>query len=116
MTSLQSKPKPLTMLRMLQASGEISFKFDDLHIEIEGGFGAGSFNGTARVTFWNDREEGLSWFIGDILLDCSKWNGQSWDARTIKIEFGDALYLPIYSELEDGQWRDSIEAQIRGQI
>lgn len=103
-----------TEFRQMQASGEFFFRFDELGLEIEcSGFSAGAFNGTAKITFWNDREEGLSWFVGDILLDCHRWNGKDWDVRTIKIEEDDKLYIPIWSELTDGAWKDSIDARVR---
>ena len=102
--------------RLKQASGEFSFRFDDLGLEVEGGFSAGSFNGTARVTYWND-EEGLSWFVGDILLECSRWNGKDYDARTVTLQFGDRLYLPIWTALtDDGAWKDSIDARVEEQL
>lgn len=116
-------PKPTTQTaipaisnsRLLQASGEFQYRFDDLGIEIECGFSAGAFNGTANITYWND-EDGLSWFVGDILLDCSKWNGKSWDAQTIKIEQDSKLYIPLWSELTDGALHDAIDAAVRGKL
>ena len=99
---------------MLRASGEIRFRFDDLSLEIEGGFSAGAFNGVAKVTYWNDAEEGLHWFVGDILLDCSRWNGKDYDVRTVTVSFGDPLYIQLWTALtDDGTWKDSIDARVR---
>lgn len=101
---------------LLQASGEFQYRFEELGIEMEAGFSAGAFNGTAQVTYWNDKEEGLSWFVGDILLDCSKWNGETWDACTFKLERDHKLYLELWSVLTDGAFKDSIEARVRDQL
>jgi hypothetical protein len=110
--NIQTPSKP-SDFRLLQASGGFDFRFDDLGIEVEGEFCAGAFNGVAKVTYWNDPEEGLSWFVGDILLNCSKWNGKDYDVRTITLEQQDRLYIPIWSVLTDGSFKDSIDARVR---
>lgn len=103
--------------RLLQASGAFDFRFDDLGLEIESGFSAGSFNGVAKVTYWNDAEEGLSWFVGDILLDCSRWNGRDYDVRTVTLSFGDKLYIELWTALtDDGTFKDSIDARVMEQL
>lgn len=114
--NVQTLPKRPSDFRLLQASGAFDFRFDDLGLDIEDSFSAGAFSGTAKVTYWNDPEEGLDWFVGDILLDCSRWNGQSYDVRTITVSMGDPLYIPIWSALTDGFWKDSIEARVREQL
>lgn len=101
--------------RLLQASGEFSFRFEELSLEIEGGFSAGSFNGTAQITWWDD-DDGLSWFVGDIILDCHRWNGKSWDVRHVDLEQHTKLYIDIWSELTDGSFKDSIEAKVEGEL
>lgn len=101
--------------KLLQASGAFSYRFEELGLEIEGGFSAGSFNGTAQITYWND-PEGLEWFVGDIVLDCSRWNGKSWDAKQIELEVEDRLYLAIWGVLSEGAFKDSIEAKVEEQI
>lgn len=117
MTILQAEailPKQPTDFQLLQASGEFQFRFDDLGIEMEGGFCAGAFNGTAHVTYYNDAEEGLSWFVREIYLDCSKWNGETWEARTIELERNHKLYIELWGALtDDGPWKDSIDARVR---
>lgn len=107
----------LPLSRLLQASGSFDFKFDDLGIEIESsGFVAGAFEGTAEITYWNDAAEGLSWFVHDITLRCSKWNGNSYDVRHITIEQSNPLYTAIWSELTDGSLKDAVEAKVEQQL
>lgn len=114
---LQRMAESFTDFRLLQASGEFQFRFEELGIEIDGSdICAGSFNGTAHITYWNDKEEGLSWFVGDILLDCSKWNGKGWDVLTIKLERDHKLYIDLWGALTDGAFKDSIEARVREQL
>ncbi len=119
MTALQAeaiRPKQPTEFRLLQASGEFDFAFDDLGIEIEGDFLAGSFTGVAKVTYWND-SDGLTWDVGNILLRTSRWNGTDYDVQFATLEFGDRLYIPIWSELtERSAWKDSIDARVREQL
>lgn len=103
--------------RELQASGAFDFKFEEMGLEIEAsGFFAGSFNGTARITYHNDKEDGLSWFVHEIYLDCSKWNGETWDVLTIEIEQHNKLYIDLWGVLVDGAFKDLIDAQVRGQL
>lgn len=113
---LQRMADAFTDFDMLRASGAFQYRFEELGLEMEAGFSAGAFNGTAQITYWNDKEEGLSWFVGDILLDCSKWNGESWDVRTIKLERDQKLYIEIWGVLTDGAFHDSIEARVREQL
>lgn len=120
-------PKPartipkISVNRLLQASGAFQFHFDDLGIEIEGDFSAGRFDGVAEVTFWNDAEEGLSWFVGDITLECLRWNGKSYDVCHVTLEQDSGttqgkLYLAIWGALTDGGWRDAVEAKVMDQL
>lgn len=113
--NLQTIPKH-SDFRLLQASGALDFRFEELGLEMEAGFSAGHFNGTARVNYYNDKEEGLSWHVNEIYLNCSKWNGQSWDARTVELERQHKLYIDIWGVLTDGAFKDSIDAQVRGQL
>lgn len=119
---LQRMAHAFTDFEMLRASGEFQFRFEELGIEIDGtDFLAGAFNGMAHITYWNDKEEGLSWFVGDILLDCSKWNGGGtgsggWDVLTIKLERDHKLCIDLWGALTDGAFKDSIEARVREQL
>jgi len=106
----------LSTYRLLQASGALDFRFDDLNLEIEDGFGAGRFDGTATITYWSDAEEGLSWFVGDITLECHPWNGKSFDVRHIEIEQDTKLYTDIWSQLTDGNFKDAVEAKVMEQL
>lgn len=113
--NIQALPK-LSDFRLAQASGALDFRFDELGIEMESGFSAGRFDGTARVTYWNDPEEGLSWFVNEIFLGCSRWNGNSWDALTVELERDHKLYIDIWGVLTDGAFKDLIDARVREQL
>lgn len=105
----------ISQRRLLEASGDFQFRFEELGVEIESGFSAGSFNGMANVTYWND-EDGLEWFVNDIYLDCSKWNGKSWECRTIEIERDHDLYIKLWGVLTEGSWKDAIESKVMEQL
>lgn len=106
---------PKLPLRALRETGRFDFKFDELSIEIEGGFCAGRFDGTAEVSYANEYGE-LSWFVHDITLHCSKWNGNSYDVKHVTLEQDDKLYTAIWSELTDGSAKDAVDAAVQGQI
>lgn len=117
MTATDTLIRTISKSQLLQASGSFDFKFDDLGIEIEsGGFVAGAFEGIAEITYWSDAEEGLSWFVHDITLRCSKWNGKSYDVKHITLEQDDKLYLQIWSELTDGSFKDAVDAKVQEQL
>ncbi len=117
LTVLPTIPK-ISDYRLLQASGDFEYRFEELAIEIDTDCFAGSFSGTADVTYWND-EEGLEWFVGNIGVDCN-------DGRKVALEpsmylsghptFSHRLYLAIYGELTDGSFKDAVEAKVMQEI
>jgi len=115
--NVHTLPAAPTATQLLQASGEFDYRFEELGIEMGAtGFSAGRFDGTARVTYHNDKEEGLSWFVNEIFLDCSKWNGTTWEALTVEVERDHKLYIDLWGALVDGSFKDSIEARVREQL
>lgn len=107
---LPTIPK-ISLFRLQQASGAITYKFDDLHLDIEGGFGAGAFEGQAEVHYWT--EDGYTeWFVDAITLRCSKWNGKTYDVRMIKLDRGHWLFTAIWAELTEGSHKDSVDAAV----
>lgn len=116
MNQILTLPK-ISTRKLLQASGSLDFRFEDLGLEIEGGFEAGSFNGTAEVTYWDDPSD-LEWFVGDITLDCHKWDAinNRWLVKHIKLEPESKLYRDIWSVLTEGRSKDHIEARVMQDI
>jgi hypothetical protein len=103
--------------RLLQASGALTYRFEELSIEIEPNSFAGMFNGTADVTYWND-EDGLQWYVGDISLECengSKVTLEHYDYSPHTTR-GRHLYLAIWGVLTDGAFKNSIDDRVRAEI
>lgn len=112
--NIQSIPN-VSDFRLLQASGEILHRFEEMGIPAQGRCLAGRFDGTARITYWNDKEEGLSWFVQEITLDTREWNGKTHERHTVELTDG-PLYLALWGELTDGSAKDSVDAEIRGKL
>ena len=105
--------------RLLQASGALTYKFEELSIELEPGCFAGMFNGTAAVTYWNDEGE-LQWFVSDISLECENGSKVALDAVNYgqggHITLSRRLYLAIWDVLTEGAFKDAVDGQVRAEI
>jgi hypothetical protein len=115
--AFQTDTKP-SHNRLLQAAGALTYKFEELSIEIEPGCFAGMFNGAALVTYWND-EDGLQWFVHDIEVECgngSKVTLQDSSYGLKHITFSRHLYLAIWDVLTEGAFKDAIDGQVRAEI
>ena len=105
--------------RLLQASGALTYRFEELSIELEPSCFAGMFNGTAAVTYWND-EDGLQWFVGDINIECENGSKVALEEHN----YGTAnhvtrnrhLYLAIWDVLTEGSFKDSIDSRVQAEI
>lgn len=120
-TTLERRIPKISLERLMQASGSFEYRFDELSIEIEDDFCAGRFDGTATVTYWFDPADGLEFFVGDITLECTRWNGGGsgsgrWDVRHVTLEQDTSLYLAIWGVLTDGSHKDAIEARAMGEL
>ena len=104
--------------RLLQAAGALTYKFEELSIEIEPNCFAGMFNGAAAVTYWND-DDGLQWFVGDIEVECengSKVALQDSNYGLKHTTFSRHLYLAIWDVLTEGAFKDSVDGRVRAEI
>jgi hypothetical protein len=101
--------------RLLQASGALTYRFEELSIEIEHNCFAGMFNGTADVTYWND-EDGLDWSVGDIEVECENGSKVTLEEQYPYNTTSGRLYLAIWGELTDGAFKDDIDGRVRAEI